>query len=917
MIFRKLLWLADRRRREAELRAELEFHLAEEAADREAAGAPADQARRAALRELGNRALVAENTRAVWGWTILEQLAQDIRYTFRSMAANRLFTVLAVLSLALGIGANTAIYSFVDAILVRALPVPDPQSLVVLNWHAKSERRGDSVMYSMSGSTWGDDKVGVTSGMFPYPAFELLRRDDTVFSSVFAHFQNWQARRLNVAVRGQADIASGWSVSGDYFRGLGLSPAAGRLILPDDDRPGNAAVAVVSYAFSRRRFGAPENALGQPLLVNNVPFTVIGVAPSEFFGVDPSGAPDLYMPMHANELLGAGHQFGFKPDTYLDPHYYWIQVMARLRPGVTLAEAQARLAPMFQQWIASTAQTDRERANLPQLVVKPGAAGLDTLRRRYSQPLYLLLTLVALILALACANIANLLLARAAARRREIALRLSVGASRWRLVRQLLTESIVLSALGGALGVCFAIWGIRFLTVLLNSGDAPALAVHAELNWPVLGAAAALSLLTGLIFGLAPALRATRVDVMPSLKSGRTGSPRGRLSHVLIAAQVSISLLLVFAAGLFVRTLSNLESIDVGFDRKNVLLFQVDARKTGHTDPEISAFYAALRDRFRQIPGVRDASLAEDSLIQAGTGYPLGPAGAPTNPQNRILRAGPDFFRTMRIPILVGRDLEGRDRRGAPAVAVVNEAFVKENFGDRNALHERLILWKGRKDETVARDMEIVGICRNSVYGGLTDDARPVAYIPYDQGFPEPEQMVYALRTAGDPLRFVGAVRDIVRQADARVPVAAIRTQVADIDQTISQEITFARLCTGFAILALAIACVGLYGTVSYSAARRTSEIGIRMALGAPRARVVTMILKEILFTAALGLAIGIAAARTASKFVESFLYGAKANDPRTLAAAVLTLIAATVAAAYLPARKASRIDPMTAVRHE
>jgi len=913
--FRKLRWLLDRRRREADLRAELEFHLAEEAADREGDGASAAEARRAALRDLGNRTLVAENTRAVWGWTILEQLAQDIRYTFRAMAANRLFTALAVLSLALGIGANTAIYSFVDAILVRALPVADPQSLVVLNWHAKAER--NSVMHRMSGSTWGDNKVGVTSGIFPYPAFELMRREDTVFSSAFAHFQNWQARRLNVTARGQADIASGWSVSGDYFRGLGLSPAAGRLIFPDDDRPAAAAVAVLSEAFSRRRFGAPENAVGQSLLVNNVPFIVVGVAPGEFFGVDPSGAPDLYMPIHANELLGAGGQFGFKPAGYLDPHDYWIQVMARLRPGVTRAEAQARLAPVFHQWIASTALTDKERANLPELVIQPGAGGLDTLRRRYSHPLYLLLTLVALILALACANIANLMLARAAARRREIALRLSVGASRWRLIRQLLTESVVLSAIGGALGVCFAIWGIRVLTVLLNSGGEHNFAVHAELNWLVLAAAAALSLVTGLLFGLAPALRATRVDVMPALKSGRTGSPRGRLGHLLIAAQIAISLLLVFAAGLFVRTLSNLESVDVGFDRQNVLLFQVDARKAGHTDPEISAFYAGLRDRFRQIPGVRDASLAEDSLIQAGTGLPLGPAGAPPNQNNRILRAGPDFFRTMRIPILAGRDLTDRDRRGAAAVAVVNEEFVKQNFDGRDPLHQRLILQKARRDDEVARDMEIVGVCRNSTYGGLTEKTRPVAYIPYDQGYPEPDQMVYALRTAGDPLRFVSAVRDIVRQADARVPVSDIRTQVEDIDKTISQEITFARLCTGFALLALAIACVGLYGTVSYSAARRTTEIGIRMALGAPRARVIRMILGEVLLTAAFGIAIGVAAALAVSKFVESFLYGTKPNDPRTLAAAVLTLIVAAIAAAYIPARKASRIDPMTAVRHE
>jgi macrolide transport system ATP-binding/permease protein len=920
--FSKLRWLTERRNKEAELREELQFHLEEEAEQHQAEGLAEDKARWAARRGLGNLTLLRENTRAMWGWTILEQLGQDLRYAFRTMAANRLFTFLAVSSLALGIGANTAIYSFMDSILLRSLPVSDPASLVVLNWHARADDR-DFVMRGMSGNTWGDPKSGVTGGIFPFPAFELFRKYDSVFSNVFAHFQYWQARKLNLTIKGQADIATGWNVSGGYFGGLGVPPAAGRLIIPDDDRAGAPPVAVVSHAFSQKRFGGADNAAGHRILIDNLPFTVVGVTAPEFFGVDPAAAPDVYLPMHTNELMGAGHQFGFRPIDYLNRNYYWVQVMGRLRPGVSLAQAQAALSPAFQQWVAGTATNDRERANLPALVVSPGAGGLDSLRRQYSQPLYVLMTLVGLILALACANVANLLLARAAARRREMALRLSVGAGRLRIVRQLLTESVLLASMGGALGVLFAVWGIRFLTLLLANGQAN-FTLHAGLNWHVLAAAAALSLLTGMLFGLAPAMQSTRVDVISALKETRAGQPGTRhsfgrisLSHTLVVCQIAISLLMLVAAGLFVRTLSNLQSIELGFNRENVLLFQLDARKAGHKDPELAAFYRDLRNRFSAIPGVRNATLERDSLITAGHGLPIGVSGSAPDPANRFLTVGPAFFATMQIPILAGRDFADSDQPGSPAVAVINEVFAKANFGDRNPLGQHLTMRKAEEGDPLARDMEIVGVSRNARYGGLTRAFLPVVYMPYDQGYPQPDQMVYALRTSGDPLRYVNSVREMVRQADARVPVSEVRTQSADIDQTINQEIAFAELCSGFAILALAIACVGLYGTVSYNVARRTGEIGIRMALGAQRGGVVRMVLREVLVLAAVGLAIGLPTALGASKFVESFLYGMKHNDPLALTLAVVTLLGAALLAGYMPARKASRIDPMTALRHE
>ena len=454
--FRKLNWLFHRRRKEDELREELQFHLDQEAAEQ---GVSPQEARR----DLGNLTLLQEDTRSAWGWTLLEQLAQDLRYAFRTMGANKLFSLLAILSLALGIGANTAIYSFMDSILLRSLPVSDPESLVVLNWHAKQPAQwGRFVMHSINGSTYDDPKSGTTAGIFPYPAFELFQQNDSLFSSVFA---SCPAFGLNIAFKGQADLASGEYVSGDYFRGLAVSPAAGRLIVPDDDRAGASPIVVISFELSQRRFGGPANAAGQSILINDLPFTVAGVAPPGFFGVDPGAAPDVYLPMHANLSLAATDQNGAQADEYLDRNYYWIETMARLRPGVSLAQAQAALASQFQTWVASTAASDAERANLPAILIRPGAGGLDSLHRQYSQPLYVLLTLVGLILAIACANVANFLLARAAARRREIALRLSVGAGRFRVVRQLLTESVLLASIGGLLGVAFAIWGIRFLTL--------------------------------------------------------------------------------------------------------------------------------------------------------------------------------------------------------------------------------------------------------------------------------------------------------------------------------------------------------------------------------------------------------------------------------------------------------------------
>ncbi|HEY7306813.1 MAG TPA: ABC transporter permease, partial [Bryobacteraceae bacterium] len=907
MLLRRLkYWMESARRGEA-LREEMELHLAEKAAELQADGMSAEHARAEASRRFGNVGQRQEESREIWMTRFWSELGQDVRYGCRAMLANKAFSALAVLLLALGIGANTAVYSLMESILLRSLPVADPESLAVLNWHSpppfNASKQWVHVMHGLQGLAWPGDKGTMVMGIFPYGAFETLRAEDPVFSTLFGYSNGL---KRNLTIHEQATSASLEYVTGDYFRGLAVSPAAGRLIDSEDDRPGAAPVAVISFATSQNRFGGPPNAIGQSILVDNVPFTVIGVAPPEFFGVDPEVAPDLYLPLHTNLLVDGPAAARM----YSDENFYWIEMMGRLRPGVSMAQAQAALAPRFHQWVATTASTDGERAKLPALVLNPGAAGLGSLRRRYSKPLYALLMMVALILAIVCANIANLLLARAAARRSEMAVRLSLGAGRFRIVRQLLTESLMLASLGGALGVLFAIWGVRTLTFLLARGQEN-FTLHAELNWNVLGVTAVLSAVCGLLFGLAPAIQATRPDVMPALKNARGGGPRRRAQHVLVVAQIAFSFLLLVAAGLFVRTLNKLHSVQLGYARENILLFSLNARQAGHRDPEITTFYTDLRKRFESIPGVGSASLSQSSIISAGhagkTYRGTIKIGAVTIPGAGVMTVGPRFLTTMQIPILAGREIDDRDQPGSTPVAVISERLARTYFGNENPVGRRITF----VDEN--RELEIVGVSANLRYGDLKQGDPMTVFVAVSQF--SPDGMTYALRTAGDPLRYVKSVYEIVHKADSRIPVTNVIAQAAEVDRTISQEVTFAKLCTGFAVLALLIACAGLYGTMSYNVARQIGEIGTRMALGAQRGAVVWMVLSRVLILAAVGLAISVPVALSASRLVKSFLFETQPNDPGTLALAGAVLLSAAILAGYAPARRASRIDPVAALR--
>jgi macrolide transport system ATP-binding/permease protein len=915
-LFRKISWWRQRRRKEDELREELQFHLEEEAEARRADGLADDQARWAARRDLGNVTWLREETRSLWTWTLLEQLVQDVRFALRTMRKNRAFTMLAMLSLALGIGANAAIYSFMDAILLRQLPVADPASLAVIKWRSRPfsmrEQNGpEFVLRSIDGSVYRDS-AGATAAIFPFPAFERLHETSAaVLSSLFAY---QSAGRFNVMVRGAAEQATGQYVSGDFFRGLAVTPAAGRLILPDDDRLGAVPIAVISYAYSERRFSGAANAVGQPILIDNIAFTIVGVVPQEFFGVDPAANPEVYLPLRVRPQIDPS-----AADLYLAQNTYWLQMMGRLRPGVSLEQAQSVLASPFAQWVASTATTDRERANLPVLRLEQGAGGLDSLRRRYSKPLYVLLAMVGLILAIACANTANLLLARATARRREIAVRLSLGAGRFRVIRQLLTESALLAVLSATASVAIAVGGIRVLTRLLANGrEGFTLAV--ALDWRVLLITLAVALACGVLFGLAPAWQSTRPALIPALKDAGMRTPGARIrgglrmpnmTQALVVLQVAISLLLLVTAGLFVRTLSNLQSVQVGFNRDNVLLFELNAPQAGYTQPGAAAFYADLRRRFAEMPGVRASTLSHASLISAGRSLALSVNGRSAT-GSRVLGTGAEFFTTMQIPVLQGRQIDERDRAGSPPVVVVSDLFARTYFdGDAIGRHIQLL-------KPFFVDFEVVGVVASARYGGLKEDVPPVVYIPYAQvPFPPLRQMTFALRTDDDPLRHVSAVRETVRGVAPRVPVTNVKTQVGEIDQTINQEIIFARLCSAFALLALVIACIGLYGTMSYAVARRTNDIGLRMALGARRGSVIWMVLREACVLTAIGLVVSVPIALGASRLVESFLFNMKGNDPGSLGMAVVILAGAALAAGYAPARRASRINPLIALRQD
>jgi predicted permease len=885
------------------------------------------EARYAARRSFGGLEQTREAYRDQRGLPIVETLIQDIRFGFRMLRKNPSFTAVAVLTLSLGIGANTAIFSVLDAVMLQLLPVRDPQRLVLVRWTSKD---WPSIVGDLEGSNRKDaESGGWLSESVPFPVYEAMRTESTSCSDVFAFAANING--FNVQVDGKPYSAATAAVSGNYFGGLGVQTVLGRPILPGDEIAAAPAVAVLSHNFWQSKLGSDSLVVGKTIVMNSIPLTVTGVAPPGFVGTQPGEDVEVWVTLHVFPRLVQALDFGGPLQPGGDAaaaavaHWesastWWLVVMGRLKPGVGEPLARAELDGIFTQRVDAMITSEKAQENRPSLKLGSGNRGLDRLRRRFSEPLFVLMGAVGLVLLIACANVAGLLLARATARQREIAVRLSLGAKRFRLIKQLLTESLLLAAIGGALGLFLARWFSQLLVALVASGI-QSIELPLELNWRVLLFTAGVAIITGILFGLAPAFSTTRISLTAALKGGgaggRQGARRSKLAKALVSAQVALSLVLLVGAGLFLRTLQKLESIPLGFERQQLILFSVAPGLNGYTGARLAEYYRQLRDRIAAVPGVSAVSFSEHGPIGDGSSSSsIRIPGVTTGKERFDLYRhliGPGYFETLGLPTLVGRVLDERDNAAGQQVAVVNQTLARKAFGEDNPLGK--ILRFG--SETKPRDFQIVGVVGDAKYADLREDAPPTAYFSHLQAINSASYMTFQVRTGGDPESLVAALRNEVAEVDANLPITQIDTLVQRIDKDLLLERMFSRLTASFGLLALVLVCVGLYGTMSYFVARRTNEIGIRMALGAKPGTVFRMVLVEGLVLTGAGVVVGLAGAAFGTRLISSALFGIPALDLLTFASVAGVLVAVGLFACYVPARRAMKVDPMVALRYE
>jgi predicted permease len=836
-------------------------------------------------------------------------MLQDIRYGLRMLLKKPGFTLIAVLSLALGIGANTAIFSLLDAVLIKSLPVHEPDKLVLFG---NGENQGMTNSFP-SGS----------SDLFSYPFYRQMQQRSDVFSGLTGVLSiQWTAHGFVNAngSTGNIEQMQVQLVSGTYFNVLGVNAALGRVLTDaDDQNQGGHPVAVISNAWWQQRFGSDPSAVGKTVRFDETDYTIVGVAPKEFFGTTVGSSPDMWVPLAMEKQLPPAHWDGRNSENAQS-----LFLIGRLQNGVTPEQASGVVNLAFKQSLQARAGAQPTEQRLKDIQnasieLTPMTRGLSTLRQEFSLSLKVLMGVVALVLLIASANVANLLLAHGAARQREFAVRLAVGAGRFRLARQLFTESALLALVGGVAGIALASWGSRLLLLMASSGP-DALPVHVTPNIRVLGFTIGASLLCAIVFGTAPALRATRIEPNASLKAGKN-TPRGTLRNPLgkafVVGQVAISLLLLVAAGLFIRTLVKLQSIPSGFNEENAVLFRVDTSTTGYKDgdPKLGALMTEVEDKVRAIPNVQAASFA---FITFGQGFWTSPAftrevDIPEG-QSRTLRnnvVGNDFFTAMGLPLVLGRGFGPQDSNTSQKVAVVSESMAQRFFPNGSPLGKRFgINGPESKDE-----IEVIGVVKDAKYGSLTEKIRPMAFYPHSQLLGSLGNLM--VRFSGPSSAVVPQVRQTISQINRNLPVDDVVSLSDQIGRSLVQQKLVARLAGFFGGLALVLACIGLYGVMSYGVARRTNEIGIRMALGARGQNVLWLVLREALTLVVIGLVVGVLASLVVSKTAESLLYELKPNDPLTIAGATILLALVAALAGYLPARRASRVDPMVALREE
>ncbi|MFP5265347.1 MAG: ABC transporter permease [Blastocatellia bacterium] len=886
--------------------------------------------------------LLRRSASAFWDALLLQpqrledQMFQDLRYGMRMLLKHKGFTLVAVLSLALGIGANTALFSVVDAVLLRTLAVREPDRLVLFEWQSGDTFRTNGMRGSFVSGAPGTRGAS----MFRYDIFDRMRQarsqaEADPLSDLFAFAPLYG---VTAVVNEQAEVIRGQAVSGGYYAGLDVQPIIGRALTDADDQPGAPPAAVVSYQYWQERLGADPGVIGQQLKLNNISFTIVGVTPPDFTGtLQVDQRPAVTVPLVAEPLLLAAHTGMGRNGK---PGIWWLNLMGRLKPGATLEQARQSLGSVFEATALEIMPPPRRESDpaqldpkdYPRLLALSGSRGLMETRKIYSSTIYGMFGVVALVLLIACANVANLLLSRAALRGPEIGVRLAVGAGRLRLIRQLLTESVLLASLGGAIGVLFAFWGKSALVAMADqyTGFLPS-DVDPSINWRVLAFTAGVSLLTGVLFGLVPAWRATRMDLTSALKQGRrTTGAVSRLSKGLIVVQVALSLLLLVGAGLFIRTLYNLQRVNVGFNQENLLLFALQPQQGGYKDERLIQFYQDLFARLDNLPGVRSASFGRIPLISHSMwntdlllpGETEKSAG--THITNRQM-VRENYFATMEIPLLRGRGFSEQDDQRAPKVAIVNQAFGRKFFPDEEVVGKRVA------DPDTKVEMEIIGLVADTKYDSQRTEIEPLLYTSWRQELAAIGEMHFALRTMGEPTALTAAVRDVVRGLDSNLPLTDVSTQQERSQVALGQERLYARLLSFFGAVALLLAGIGLSGVLAYSVAQRTNEIGIRMALGAQPANVLRLVIWQGMRLVLVGLVVGAACGYGLKRLLESEyfgprswqqqmakqLYGVHWADPLTFAIIATLLMLTALAACWVPARKASRVDPLAALRHE